>query len=215
MAIIGISGSPTVGGNVDRMIKAVLDKSGKETKFVNLSTLDFCACRNCAQLCGTTNMCGIKDDLHPYFAEIRDAEALVLGSPINHGNMTGWMFSFITRLWCLYQVHKLLEDKPVVLVSAGIRPRESANGADTYEKAATYSTHFKVLGHLYYNSQTPPCYKCGAGHYCKVGGLWNLLGKDEEKLKEFCFSPDMVHKWEDEPEMVAEVERHGRMLAEL
>jgi multimeric flavodoxin WrbA len=170
MAIVGISGSPIVGGNTDRIIKALLEKSGKETKFINLSTLKFSPCRACAHLCGTTNMCGVKDDLQPYLADIRDAEVLILGSPIHHGNCTAWTYSFISRLWCLYQVKKLLQDKPAIFVSVGIHDRDRQNGICNFERIATYSEKLKVLGHIYYNSQTPPCLKCGAGAYCKVGG---------------------------------------------
>lgn len=215
MSIIGISGSPIIGGNTDRLINAILDKSGKETQFINLSRLNYVPCRNCAHLCGITNECGVKDDLQPYISEIRDAEALVLGSPIQHGNMTGWMFSFITRLWSLYQVKKLLENKPAVFVSVGIHTLETQNGIETYQSAATYSTKLRVLGHLYYNSRTPPCFKCGAGSYCKVGGLWNLLEHNEERLNNYQFSPDDFKKWEDEPEVSAEVEKYGKMLADL
>ena len=215
MAIIGVSGSPIINGNTDRLIVSILEKSGRENSFINLSTLNYSPCRNCAHLCGTTNVCGVMDDLQPYISMIRDAEALVLGSPIQHGNMTGWMFSFITRLWSLYQVKKLLQDKPVVFVSVGIHTPETQNGIATFQNAATYSTRFHVLGHLYYNSRTPPCYKCGAGSYCKVGGLWNLLEHDEERLKNFQFTPDIFKKWEDEPEVAAEVEKYGKMLANL
>jgi hypothetical protein len=34
MAIIGVSGSPVIDGNTDRIIKAVLKKSGKEAIFI-------------------------------------------------------------------------------------------------------------------------------------------------------------------------------------
>ena len=36
MAVLGVSGSPKVGGNTDRIIKAVLEKSGKETVIINI-----------------------------------------------------------------------------------------------------------------------------------------------------------------------------------
>ena len=213
--IIGISGSPIVGGNTDRMIKAVMEKSGRENKFINLSTLKFSPCRACAHHCGTTNVCGVKDDLQPYLLEIRHAEALVLGTAYHHGNMTGWMYSFITRLWSLYQVHKLLEGKPALFVSTGIQPKDMQVGIANFERIATYSERFKILGHIYFNSRTPPCYKCGAGHYCKVGGLWGLLGGDEEKLKNFQFTPDIFKQWEDDPQVVADVEKYAKVLADL
>jgi len=209
--IIGVSGSPIVGGNTDRMVKAVLEKSGRETKFINLSTLKYSPCRACAHHCGTTNVCGVKDDLQPILLEIRDADALVLGSPIQHGNMTGWMFGFISRLWSLYQVHKLLEGRPTLFVSTGIRPKDIQAGIASFEWG---SRSFKILGHIYFNSRTPPCYKCGAGNYCKVGGLWGLLEHDEEKLKNFKLTPDLFKQWEDDPQVVAEVEHYGRVLSE-
>lgn len=101
MAIVGVSGSPIVGGNTDRIIKALLEKSGKKAVFINLSKLRFSPCRGCAHLCATTNMCGRKDGLQLYLKDIRDAEALVLGSPIHNGNMTGWMFSLPARGVCI------------------------------------------------------------------------------------------------------------------
>lgn len=206
MAIIGISGSPIVNGNTDRMIKALLDKSGKETKFINLSTLRFDPCRACAHLCATTNMCGRKDDLQPYIKDIRDAEALVLGSPIHHGNMTGWMYSFITRLWCLYQVKELLKGKPAVFVSVGIHDKEIQRGISTFQSIATYSEKFNVLGHIYYNSSTPPCFKCGAGNYCKVGGIWGLVRLEDPVFKEAMYHPNEFSKRENAKELLQQAE---------
>ena len=81
MAIVGISGSPIIGGNVDRMTQRILELSCKETEFINLSKLKFFPCRGCAHKCATSAMCGVKDELHPYLEMIRDAEALVIASP--------------------------------------------------------------------------------------------------------------------------------------
>lgn len=41
MAILGFSSSPIKGGNVDRMVQALLEKSGKTTEFVNLTELSY------------------------------------------------------------------------------------------------------------------------------------------------------------------------------
>ncbi|MCL4385060.1 MAG: flavodoxin family protein, partial [Actinobacteria bacterium] len=78
MAITGVSGSPILGGNTDRMIKALLEKSGKDTVFVNLSMLQFSPCRGCAHLCARTNTCGINDELTPYLNLVPKSEAIVL-----------------------------------------------------------------------------------------------------------------------------------------
>jgi len=89
MTIVGVSGSPILNGNTDRLVKVVLEQSGKEYVFVNLSTLRYDPCRACTHLCAKTNMCSIDDDLKLYLKLILDSEALVLGSPAHAGNITG------------------------------------------------------------------------------------------------------------------------------
>jgi multimeric flavodoxin WrbA len=216
MVIMGVSGSPMIEGNTDRIIQAILEKSGKETVFVNLSKLHFDPCRGCCHLCATTNICGRKDDLHQYLNLILKSEALILGTPYQLGMPTGFMYNFLTRLFCFHHVKKLLVDKPVVLISVGIKPREIQNGIANFEGMALHGDQFQLLGHLYFNSQTPPCLKCGAGSYCRVGGLWKyMLEQDEKKLKKFEFTPDKFKKWEDCPQMVKEVEKYGIILKEL
>ena len=216
MAILGVSGSPFPGGSTDRLVKAVLEKSGRETVFINLSMLCFDPCRGCCHLCATTNMCGRKDELHQYLGLILKSESLVLGTPYQLGAPTGFMYNFLTRLFCFYHVKKLLTDKPVVLISVGIKAKEIQNGIGSFENMVTHGDQFNLLGHIYFNSQITPCLKCGAGSYCRVGGLWKYtLDQDEKKLKEFEFTPDKFKKWEESPPIVKEVERYGKILAEL
>jgi len=213
---MGVSGSPFVGGNTDRLVKEVLKKSGREAIFINLSKLHFDPCRGCCHLCATTNMCGRKDELHPYLKLVLKSEALVLGTPYQLGMATGFMYNFLTRLFCFHHVKKLLVYKPVVLMSVGIKPKEIQNAITSFERMVTRGDQFNLLGHIYFNSQTPPCLKCGAGSYCRVGGLWKYaLDQDDNKLKEFEFTPDKFKKWEDCPQIVKEVDRYGKILAEL
>jgi len=216
MAILGVSGSPFVGGSTDRLVKAVLEKSGRESVFINLSKLDFDPCRGCCHLCATTNMCGRKDELHPYLKLVLKSESLVLGTPYQLGAATGFMYNFLTRLFCFYHVKKLLTDKPVVLISVGIKAKKIQNGIASFESMVTHGDQFNLLGHIYFNSHITPCLKCGAGSYCRVGGLWKyVLDQDEDKLKEFEFTPDKFKKWEDYPQIVKEVDEYGKILAKL
>jgi multimeric flavodoxin WrbA len=214
MAIVGISGSPIVDGNTDRLVKAVLEASGGETIFVNLSKLSFSPCRGCAHNCATTAMCGVKDELHARLADIRDAEALVIGSPVHHGTMTAWTYSFFSRLWCFLHENKTLNHRPVVFVSVGI-DSIPAQGPATFDASLVKEHRFKTLGHIYFQSLIPPCFKCGKGDVCQWGGLWRMVSRDVDALKEFEITPDKFRRWEDDEETVKEVERYGRMLAEI
>lgn len=218
MAILGLSGSPKVGGNTDRMVQAVLERSGKECDFVNLSTLRFDPCRGCCHLCAPTNVCGRHDDLHPYLNLVLEAEALVLGTPFQLGMPTGFMFNFLTRLECFHHIKILLADKPAILISVGCKPKklQESEGIARFETMATHSGQMRALGHIYFDSQSPPCLTCGPGSECHNGGLWKyVLGEDENKLRDFEFTPDKINKWEDDPRIVAEVDRCAKTLAEL
>ena len=78
MAIVGVSASPIQGGNTDRLVQALLERSGHEYVFVNLSTLSFAPCRACAHLCAETNSCAHKDDLWPHLEQILDAAPVLI-----------------------------------------------------------------------------------------------------------------------------------------
>ncbi len=47
----------------------------------------------------------VEDDLTPVYAEIREAHAIILGSPIYFGDVTGQLRSFMERLLYPYLVH--------------------------------------------------------------------------------------------------------------
>lgn len=216
MAIIGVSGSPILDGNTDRIIKSILEQSNKDHTFINLSTMKYDPCRACAHLCAATNICPLDDDLKPYFELIRDAEALVLGTPIHAGYMSGWMFSFTTRLSCFSHVNHPLRGKPVILVVTGCFEGTEKHAVQEFTRnVAVQSRGAKVVGHIFYASSIPPCYKCGKGNVCKVGGLWSMLGRDEEKLENFKLTQDMFRRWEDCPETAPQVEKCAKMLSEL
>lgn len=214
MAIVGISGSPIVKSNTDRMIESLLEHSGKDSKFIKLSKLQFGSCRGCGHNCATTAMCGVVDGLHPYFTEIRDAEALIIGSPNHHGTMTGWTFSFFSRLWCFLHENKTLKNKPVIFVSTGIDPVPE-NGPETFNAGFVKEHDFNVLGSIYYRSLVPPCFTCGKGSACQWGGLWRMVGRDVDALNDFEIKPEKFRRWEDDKLLVEEVARYGTMLREI
>ena len=81
-----------MGDNTDRMAQALLEQSGRERMFINLSKLRFDPCRACAE----KNLRQVDDDLKPYLEPIRGAEALVFSTPIHHETMTTVMSSLVS-----------------------------------------------------------------------------------------------------------------------
>ena len=58
-------------------------------------------------------------------------------------------------------------------------------------------------------------FKCGMGNQCKVGGLWAMVGFDEEKLRNFKVTKDKFKRWEDDPETVAKVAKCAKIFASI
>ena len=84
--MIGFSaGAAGREGNVDRMVKTVLDGSGHDAEFVKLSDLDYSGCKGCVHLCAQPQVCKLDDDLLPYYQKIKDADAVVVGHTVQSG----------------------------------------------------------------------------------------------------------------------------------
>jgi multimeric flavodoxin WrbA len=105
MKIIGINGSPRKEWNTAELIKKALEgakSEGAETELIHLYDLEYKGCKSCFA-CKTKGSksygrCNVKDDLTAVFEKIESADALILGSPIYFGVVTGEMRSFMERM---------------------------------------------------------------------------------------------------------------------
>ena len=106
MLVIGINGSPRKNWNTATLLTKALEgaeSQGADTEFVHLYDLSFKGCSSCfaCKLIGGLHngICAQKDDLSPILKKIvNKADAIILGSPIYFGSITGEMRSFIERL---------------------------------------------------------------------------------------------------------------------
>jgi len=105
MKIIAFNGSPRKKWNTATLLEKVLEgaeSQGAETEIVHLYDLNFKGCKSCFS-CKTNGSksygkCAVKDDLTPILERIEDFDAIILGSPIYLGTVTGEMRLLIERL---------------------------------------------------------------------------------------------------------------------
>lgn len=104
-SIVAIIGSYRKGGVTDLAVEAILAgarEKGARTNTIYLTEqhIEFCTnCRQCAQIPGPNRgTCAQKDDLQPILEQIESADAIVLGSPVNCGNVTAIFRRFMERL---------------------------------------------------------------------------------------------------------------------
>lgn len=104
MKVIAINGSPRKKWNTATLLEKSLEgaaSEGAETEIIHLYDLAFKGCTSCFA-CKLKDgksygKCAMKDDLTPVLEKLKDADAVILGSPIYLGNSTGEMRSFMER----------------------------------------------------------------------------------------------------------------------
>jgi multimeric flavodoxin WrbA len=102
--LLGINGSPRKNGNTTAMLQHALngaESKGASTELINLYDLSFKGCVSCfaCKRSGSarSKRCAYKDALTPVLEKLEKADALILGSPVYVGDLTGETRSFIER----------------------------------------------------------------------------------------------------------------------
>ena len=119
MKVIAINGSPRQTWNTATLLQRALDgaaSQGAETKLYHLADCDFRGCRSCfacKRIGGRSyGKCALRDGLTPILEEIdREADALILGTPIYIGGLTADMRAFVERLLYPYAKYDLVRTK--------------------------------------------------------------------------------------------------------
>ena len=210
MTILGFSaGAVGHESNVDRMVKAILARSGQPSEFVKLTDLNYTACKGCVKLCAGPQVCRLEDDLFPYYPRVKEADAIVLGSPVRHRGVSPTMLSFIDRFWGYRHVSIAIQNKPIILVLCHLYEVEDAV-AEFHKALRTYRVN--VIDVITYRTDSPPCYTCGRHQECRIGGLYRMRGEEGMSLK---VTPELFCRWEDHPETVVKVEAAAEKLKHL
>ncbi len=112
MKIMAFNGSPRKKWNTETLLSTALEGAascGAETELIHLYDLDYKGCISCFA-CKTIGgksygRCAVKDDLTAVFGKIEQADAIILGSPIYFGTVSGEMKSFMERLLFPYSTY--------------------------------------------------------------------------------------------------------------
>ncbi len=99
MKAIGIVGSPRKNGNTEILtqhaLKAIAEE-GLDTELVRLAGLDIRPCDAC-MVCRKGEPCPIDDDLLPIYSKMKEADAIILASPVYFGSATALIKALMER----------------------------------------------------------------------------------------------------------------------
>jgi NAD(P)H-dependent FMN reductase len=105
--ILGIVGSYRKNRTIDQAVSSVLSavkEMDEDTKIIYLYdfNIEFCTnCRGCTKQPGVVpGHCHLIDDMPILIREIENADAYVIGAPVNAGNVNAMTQRFLERLVC-------------------------------------------------------------------------------------------------------------------
>lgn len=126
MKVVGFNGSARKNGNTEAALMTVfaeLEKAGIETEMIHVGkekVRGCLACMACAKMQNET--CIIKDDpVNDWIQKIKDADGIVLGSPVYFSGIAGTMKSFLDRAFFVATVNDSLFRHKVGASVAAVR----------------------------------------------------------------------------------------------
>ncbi len=147
MKVIAINGSPKKEGNTFRalsMVGAELIAAGIEfsTLHIGHKMIHGClACGKCA--INKDEQCTIKtDDLNSWIGQIKEADGLILGSPVYYSGIAGTMKSFLDRLFYVSGSNGGLFRQKVAAAVVAVR---RSGGSSTFDSLNHYLTYSEMI----------------------------------------------------------------------
>lgn len=114
MKVVAFNGSPRIDGNTEILLNEAIKgikEEGHDVRIFTLNSMDIEPCQDCGG-CEETGECIIDDDMSEIYAAIRDADRIILASPIFFFGLSAQAKTMIDRcqaFWC----EKYLLKKPI------------------------------------------------------------------------------------------------------
>ncbi len=146
--IVAVLGSPRPQGNsagLARRFLAAAREQGAEVQEFSLNHLNFRGCQGCRTCKNKTEHCVLEDELTEVLAAVKQADILVLASPVYFGDLSGQLKCFFDRTYSYLNADfssRLAPGKKAVLVLVQANP-EAASFDDIFPR---YERWLKLYG---------------------------------------------------------------------
>ncbi|MCH4889237.1 flavodoxin family protein [Acidaminobacter sp. JC074] len=146
MKVIAINGSPKANGNTFHAIEMVADElkaENIEVEIVHIGNKHIRGCIACNK-CGERKdeRCIIEDDVNELIQKVKDADGILLGSPVYYSGIAGTMKSFLDRFFQVaYMNDEMLRHK----VGASVVAVRRSGGTATFNQLNIYINHAEMI----------------------------------------------------------------------
>jgi len=147
MKVLAFNGSPKAEGNTwhaIKMVTAELEKEGLETEIVQVGNKPISGCIACNQCAKLKNeQCVLADDqVNQWIQKMKQADGIILGSPVHFAAMGGTMKSFLDRAFYVSSANNnLLRHK----VGAAVVAVRRSGGLPAFEQLNNYLHYSEML----------------------------------------------------------------------
>ncbi|PPD57523.1 flavodoxin family protein [Dehalogenimonas etheniformans] len=115
MNVLGLSGSPRMGGNTEHLLYEFLRgarEAGANTRLIEVAELNISGCLHC-DYCSRTGQCKINDDMELIYDALSAADIIVVASPLHFMSVTAQLKAAIDRCQCLWARKYQLKLAPI------------------------------------------------------------------------------------------------------
>jgi len=158
MKVLGFNGSARKNGNTACSLKAVfesLENAGIETEMIHVGKEKIRGCIACFSCVKNQNeRCVIEDDpVNEWIQKMKDADGILLGSPVYFSGVAGTMKSFLDRAFFVNSVngnllrHKVGASVVAVRRSGGLPTMNSLNHYILYSEMVMPSSNYWNVAH--------------------------------------------------------------------
>ena len=159
--VVIFNGSPRMDGNIATILNIIArgarDK-GAEVKFYTLFKMKFMACQSCFS-CRLNPDCAINDELRAALQHVKDADSIVVGSPIYMMQVTGPVKNMYDRFFPLMDTEfkpRFGTKKMVTVYSQGMEDPHMFDSYYKYTAAMFPSYGFDLIDNIVFTNANDP-----------------------------------------------------------
>jgi len=147
MKVLAFNGSPNKEGNTwhaINMVTAELEKEGIETEIIHVGNKSIRGCAACNQCAKNKNeQCVLPDDeVNEWLQKMKQADGILLGSPVHFSAMGGTMKSFLDRAFYVFSTNNnMMRHK----VGASVVAVRRSGGLPTFNQLNNYLHYSEML----------------------------------------------------------------------
>jgi multimeric flavodoxin WrbA len=146
MKVVAFNGSPTKEGNTYYALKGVtqeIEAEGIEVEIVHVGNKVIRGCTACGGCVRNQNeKCVIGDEVNEWIQKMKEADGIILGSPVHYSGIGATMKAFLDRAFYVTSVNQsMLRHK----IGASVVAVRRSGGVTTFDQLNHYVTYAEML----------------------------------------------------------------------